>query len=222
MKNTHGDFEEKSSKYNRYWKERFEINRTRVTEIHAKILSIVSRHASKGSKIIDLGVGPGHVFKKLQENHDTYGVEISKKAFELYDFDSSQIKQADLEKEIPTFESAPNFDFIIASHIIHHFKKPLSFLKMVNGKLSEDGKILIATPNTTFFNHRFRYFFFGQYPKLSPEHINFLTCSEYKKLFKEANLRIVEITGLEHYLFLSKKFPSMFSPTLFFVVEKNK
>ncbi|GMU73914.1 MAG: hypothetical protein AMXMBFR44_1130 [Candidatus Campbellbacteria bacterium] len=218
--NTH--FSKKNKDYEAYWKDRIGRNRTYITPIHRKILELVSKIAKPGSAVLDLGVGPGHVFRELQKDYKVYGAEISTTVFDLYDFPTENIKHVDLEKEMPAFDGNPNFSVIIASHIIHHFDDPLAFLRRVKEKMDSNTRLLVATPNTVFINYRIKYLLLAQFPDLSRAHVNYLTPREYRKLFEEAGLEIETFAGIKHYplLVLSTIFPSLFSQTLFFVVKK--
>lgn len=208
--------------YDNYWTDRTDRNRVLLTPIHQRIIELATNFVKSGGFILDMGVGPGQVFRKLQENnYNVFGVEISDKAFELYDFPHENIKKGDLETAIPDFAEVKEFELLVASHILHHFDNPVEFIDRVINIMGVNTKFLIAAPNTVFINHRIRYLLFGEFPNLSRAHLNFLTPKDYSQIFAVKDLRIIKKTGINHYPLLSKIFPTLFSPTLFYIVQKK-
>lgn len=207
--------------YDEYWKNRKNKNRTYKTDIHRILVELVVKHTPQKSKILDLGVGPGHLFKELQElKFDMYGVEISEEAFGLYNFPSDQITKHDLQKGIPTITAKP-FKTIIASHIIHHMREPISFIHQARENLDTGGIFIVATQNISFILYRLKYLFFGEFPKVSFGHINFISPYEYREILKKSGFEIIDIRTTGSHTFLNKIFPFWFSGTLFFVCRKT-
>lgn len=203
--------------YNDYWQKRKEKDRTGVTEIHRIIIDIVNEYAKPNSKILDLGVGPGHVFKELQKNHQCYGVEISDEAFGLYDFPAQNIKKFDLSNGIPDFEGIKIFDVIIASNILHHFTDPLNLLRKIKSRINKESIFILVMPNVSFFIHRLKYFLKGEFPDISKSHKNFITPYEFKEILNREGFEIEKIKTMGKHKILLKLFPFLFSGALFFV-----
>ena len=207
--------------YDEYWKNRKNKNRTYKTDIHRILVELVVKHTPQKSKVLDLGVGPGHLFKELQElKFNMYGVEISEEAFGLYDFPSDQITKHDLQTGIPTITAKP-FKTIIASHIIHHMREPISFIHQARENLDTGGIFIVATQNISFILYRLKYFFFGEFPKVSFGHINFISPYEYREILKKSGFEIIDMRTTGSHTFLNKIFPFWFSGTLFFVCRKT-
>ncbi len=135
--------------YDQYWKKRKDRDRTYKTEIHRILIDTVTSVTPAKGRVLDLGVGPGHVFKELMPKFAMSGVEFSQEAFKLYDFDASNILQHDLQTGIPQLQGAP-FDTIIASHIVHHMREPLLFIEQAHDALKKDGVFILATQNISF------------------------------------------------------------------------
>ena len=201
--------------YDEYWKSRKTRNRTYKTEIHHILVDLVKKYTVHGNKVLDLGVGPGHVFKELMSEFDMYGVEFADEAFALYDFDASKIIKHDLQNGIPNLPALP-FSTIIASHIVHHMRNPISFIKQSQQNLKENGIFILATQNISFIPYRLKYFFFGEFPKVSPGHVNFISPYEYKKILTNLGFDIIEIKTTGRHTFLNYFFPFLFSLILFF------
>jgi 2-polyprenyl-3-methyl-5-hydroxy-6-metoxy-1,4-benzoquinol methylase len=198
------------------------MNRTGLSEIHKIIIGIVNKYQKQKSKILDLGVGPGHVFKELQKNHDLYGIEIADEAFSMYDFDTKNIKKFDFSNGIPEFENVKSFDVIIASNILHHLKNPLKLLLEIKEKMNNNSILIFVTPNISFFIHRIKYFFTGKFPNFSKSHVNFLSPYEWIEMLKTNGFKIIEIQTMGRHKILLKLFPLLISGSLFFVCKKSK
>ncbi len=205
--------------YNEYWESRKKRNRTYETDIHRILIELVKKYTPKEGVVLDLGVGPGHIFRELQKSFDMHGVEISDEAYTLYDFPSQNIKQYDLQKGIPKLPASP-FNTIVASHIIHHMREPISFIDQAANELSPGGIFIIATQNISFITYRLKYFFHGEFPRVSFGHVNFISPYEYKTIIKDRGFSIEEIRTTRSHTFLNKLFPFWFSGTLFFVCRK--
>ncbi|MBI4812394.1 class I SAM-dependent methyltransferase [Candidatus Falkowbacteria bacterium] len=203
--------------YNQYWKKRREKNRTGISEIHKIIISIINEYVVVGGKILDLGVGPGHVFKELQKKYQCYGMEISDEAFNLYDFPAHNIKKADFSRGISNFDGVGSFDAIIASNVVHHLAEPLKLIREIKTKMNKNSIFILVTPNVSFFLHRLKYFFKGEFPDFSFSHRNFITPREFKKIFDEEGFKIDEIKTMGRHKTLLKLSPFLFSGALFFV-----
>ncbi|MBE3040729.1 MAG: class I SAM-dependent methyltransferase, partial [Chloroflexi bacterium] len=97
---------------------------------------------TQGAKVLDCGVGSGHVFRLCSQRHQTYGVEISSEAIATYAGGTEKIKQADLNDGIPDFGF--KFDVIIVSMVLHWLTDPLKFLRQAKGMLSPGGSMLVV------------------------------------------------------------------------------
>jgi 2-polyprenyl-3-methyl-5-hydroxy-6-metoxy-1,4-benzoquinol methylase len=205
--------------YDDYWKKRKERDRTGLSEIHNIIISLVEKNAKPGATVLDLGVGPGHVFRELQKKYNCYGVEIAQEALDMYDFSKDQIAKGDFTKEIPNFGGVNTFDVIIASNIFHHLKQPIEFLRELKKRMDKNSILIFVTPNVSFVVPRIKYFFKGEFPDLSASHINFITPREYQTIFAEEGMEIAEVVGMGRHKNLIRLNPYLFSGGLFFVLR---
>jgi 2-polyprenyl-3-methyl-5-hydroxy-6-metoxy-1,4-benzoquinol methylase len=172
---------------NRYWSRRESEGRTGERRLHRFLGGLVDEMFAQGTKVLDCGVGSGHVFRLCSQKHQTYGVEISSEAIATYAGGTERIKQADLNDGIPDFGF--KFDVIIASMVLHWLTDPLKFLRQAKGMLSPGGSMLVVIPNITFYRYRIGYLF-GRFPPISRSHKNFQAPSEVEQMFREAGLRI--------------------------------
>jgi len=104
----------------------------------------------KSARILDIACGPGHLLHFLQSHgyYNAQGIDLGAEQLEIArKMGVKNIKQADFFQYIK--ENQNQFDLIVASNIIEHFKKPeaMQALCLINEALKPRGKILVITPN---------------------------------------------------------------------------
>ena len=201
--------------YDAYWVNRKSIGDTRQTRCHNFLVSLIQSLVPHGGKVLDCGVGPGHVFRALAEHYETYGVEISDEALQLYDFDTRRIVQADLNDGIPDF--GVRFDAIIVSMLIHHLENPPGFLHQVRTRLAPAGYFVPVIPNICYGPFRLRYLA-GQFPPISRAHRNFQTAREFEQMVGEADYRQLRRLSPKKTL-RARLWPTWFSQDLVYVFQ---
>ncbi|MFH1979254.1 MAG: class I SAM-dependent methyltransferase [Patescibacteria group bacterium] len=206
--------------YNEYWRARKENSKTHKTEIHKRIVEIVKKFTKLDSIILDLGVGPGHVFSELSKSYKCYGVEIAQEIINSYDFSTENIALADFSKGIPNF-SGLKFDVVIASMVVHHMDDPGKLIVDIKNNLSENGIALVVSPNIAYYPYRLKYFFFAKFPKISKAHKNFMNMKEIKILIEKSGLNIKTTETVGKLGFIRKMWPSLLSGALFFICTKK-
>ncbi len=207
------------SDYNDYWDDRIERKHYQYTDVHRKIVEVVEGVLGKEkARVLDCGVGPGHVFKELSGFYETYGLEISEKVFSLYTFDTSRIRIWDLNNGLPLFN--PPLDLIIASRIIHHLADPVGFLGHVRKNLSRNGWFIGVIPNICYYHHRLK-FLFGKFPPISGAHVNFQTGPTFEKMVVEQGFVLRQLTTPKKTI-RAKIWPTVFSQDLIYVFQKSE
>lgn len=198
-----------------YWQRRRDASDTGEKRIHRFLAALTTELLPQRGRVLDCGVGPGHTFRLCSQRHETYGVEISAKAIELYDFPTTTIKQADLTRGIPDFGVA--FDVIIASMILHWFDRPWEYLASARQRLAPSGKLIVVIPNIT--NYHFRIgFLFGKFPPISPSHKNFQTPAEFEAMVAEHGWRI-ERRATPKKTLRARWWPTLFSQDIVYVLS---
>lgn len=204
--------------YDEYWVGRQKIGNTHETRLHRYLVDLIGEIVPVGGRVLDLGVGPGHVFRALSERFETYGVEISSEAIGLYDFDTSRIAQVNLNDGIPDF--GVKFDAIIASMIIHHLDDPPKFLQQVQERLAPGGTFVPVIPNLCYGKFRIKYLM-GQFPPISLAHKNFQTATEFERIVAKAEYqpsrRLTPKTTLQ-----AKLWPTWFSQDLVYTFRPTE
>ncbi len=203
--------------YERYWEERCTAKHYQFTSVHRKIIDVAKELLGNGTaRVLDCGVGPGHVFKSLSENHETFGLEISRKVFELYDFNVENITIWDLNQGLPDYEE--KMDLVIASRIIHHLKKPYEFIEHVKSVLRKDGWFIGVIPNICYYHYRLR-FLLGEFPQISSAHVNMQTGPDFEKMITDAGFLLHKLVTPKRTL-RAKLWPTVFSQDLVYVFRK--
>jgi len=203
--------------YDTYWDQRIQQGHFQFTDVHRKIIeTAVETLGSVKARVLDCGVGPGHVFKKLSEHYEVHGIEISERALELYDFDTSRIRIWDLNGGLPSYDRP--MDLIIASRIVHHLADPVSFVKDVRRTLSDLGWFMGVIPNICYYHHRLK-FLVGKFPPISSAHVNFQTGPDFEKMVCSEGFRLHRLTTPKKTI-RAKLWPTAFSQDLIYVFQK--
>jgi SAM-dependent methyltransferase len=203
--------------YEQYWDNRCAARHYKFTSVHHKIIDIVRELlGEKTARVLDCGVGPGHVYNALSADYKTFGLEISRKAFDLYDFNTENIKLWDLNKGLPVFDE--KMDLVIASRIIHHLGKPASFIEQVRDVLLDNGWFIGVIPNICYYRHRLKYLF-GKFPPVSSAHVTLQTGPDFQQMVTNSGLLLHKLTTPKRTL-RAKLWPTVFSQDLVYVFKK--
>lgn len=106
----------------------------------------------KDKKVLDVGCGYGYGSYLLsQKAKSVVGIDLQKKRIDgaknLYkDVENLEFKILDAFKLENIFPEN-SFDVIIALEFIEHIKNPLQFLQIARNLLSDDGLLILSTPN---------------------------------------------------------------------------
>ncbi len=141
-------------------------------------------------KLLDVGCAQGLILDQaMEDGYATFGVEPSSRNAEIAAQKGHVVFNGWLE-EFVTNNSDERFDVITCLDVIEHIRDPKTFLLHAVSLMSEDGVIVISTPNYS-----------GVVAKVlgvrdpymtPPEHLTFLTTSGLKCLASECGLRIEE------------------------------
>jgi len=142
-------------------------------------------HSGKFQTVLDFGCGSGTLLKKYQiAGKSVTGFEPDPKAANLARKSGLEIFTSldDL------LEKNAYFDIIILSHVIEHLLDPEQEIKRLLPLLSENGRIIITTPNANSLGHKiFGKFWRGLEP---PRHFNIFTFQSMNDLAKRLRLEI--------------------------------
>ncbi|MFW6237253.1 MAG: class I SAM-dependent methyltransferase, partial [Desulfosudaceae bacterium] len=134
------------SDYESYWRDRVDRQHYQFMDVHRKIIEVARQLlGDQPARVLDCGVGPGHVFAALSDFYEVHGIELSREAFKLYDFNTDNITRCNLNDGLPAY--AEKMDLVIAGRIIHHLDEPEKFLDEVREVLADGGWFMPVIPN---------------------------------------------------------------------------
>jgi 2-polyprenyl-3-methyl-5-hydroxy-6-metoxy-1,4-benzoquinol methylase len=120
-------------RFNQYWMAR---------RFYARL---IMRYRRSG-KLLEVGCGLGHVLANLEDDFETYGIDVSEYGIEQArkNTPKSQLRVATAEQigELP----GP-FDVIAAFHVVEHLEDPLAVLQECARMTTPGGLLVYATPN---------------------------------------------------------------------------
>lgn len=101
-------------------------------------------------RLLDVGCGPGFLLSALNASIEKQGVELNKECVDFINANSPEIKVAnDLLENVKYPDKY--FDVVVLYHVIEHIEDPKNMLNEARRILSDDGIIIIGTPNMDSF-----------------------------------------------------------------------
>lgn len=172
-----------------------EIGKTEKNRGYTNILNFAKRHLKKAPsmiKVLDYGAGFGDSLLLAKEmGFDAYAYEYSSERIQF--LEERGIKTIDDKNEIL-------FDLIICNQVLEHLTFPNKILKVINGKLINNGLVYIAVPHCPYLKMKLKKTnkimdaeeldkFLINASVNAFQHINFFTNSSLKLLFKMNGLK---------------------------------
>ena len=107
---------------------------------------LARRYGRGGARLLEIGVGMGHLVGQLENTFETYGMDINHWAVKQ---SKSVVQKTQLEtasaQELPFSDNS--FNVVIIKHIVEHLPDPQKAIREI-GRVTEPGGVLIlATPN---------------------------------------------------------------------------
>lgn len=133
-------------------------------------------------KILDLGSGSGDLWKDKPERWKVVAVDRFVETKNVNIFYNEDI--FDFLNGIDEL-----YDVIICSEVIEHVENPHLLLRLIKKRLKIDGKMILTTPNNSFYVSRISYLLFGR-----PHH--FFS----KSSIKMGHITIIPLFHLEYML----------------------
>jgi 2-polyprenyl-3-methyl-5-hydroxy-6-metoxy-1,4-benzoquinol methylase len=213
--------------YDAYWKVKRQGNMGSLGSWQIKRIDLTCAIAQElGVKSInDIGAGAGEMLKVIKE-------KLKLERAIAYDSSEYALKYArdfGLEAKLLDINKSENLKFIepadltLMFEILEHVAGPEELLQEAYNKSAKG--VLFSFPNTGFFIHRFRLFFFGRFPlqwsKHPGEHLRFWTLRDLKwwlKALGYSNYKIYYYMGLP---LLKNIWPSMFAAGFFVEITKS-
>lgn len=131
---------------------------------------------------------PNLLFRRLVEiNPNTLGVDIDAAGVEVLKGMGYQAVCANVE----TMDLGRRFDAIIAGELIEHLENPGLFLRNMHRHLSEQGVLIISTPNPFYQNQVWKIWRYGR-PAVHEDHTNWQDPITLKQLFHRTGFEMFD------------------------------
>ena len=145
--------------------------------------SVMYLNSNPGGKLLDVGCGNGWFLIKMRElEWSVSGVDFDSKAVEF-------CKSQNLNVGLGTLQSQnyPDdyFDIITINHVIEHVYDPFELLKECHRILKKNGTLIIETPNTNSWLHKYIYKE-NWFPLEPPRHIMIFNPQNLDRLVRKA------------------------------------
>lgn len=210
--------------YDAYWKERRTDSMGGLGAWQKKRAILASEIISLegGRTVNDIGAGSGEVLAYIRDHtplNRAIAYDSSQYALEFAKRAGLEVKLLDATHVSNDLEPA---DFTVLFEVLEHLPFPEGLLHAAFNS-SKKG-VLFSFPNTGFFIHRFRLFFFGKFPlqwvKHPSEHLRFWT---KKDLVWWLNAQGYASYTVHYYVgipFLKSIWPNLFAAAFFVHVRK--
>ena len=107
---------------------------------------LARRYGKHGARLLEIGVGMGHLVGQLEDTFETYGMDINHWAVKQ---SRNVIKATRLQtasaQELPFRDHS--FNVVIIKHIVEHLTEPQMAIQEIGRVTEPGGTLILATPN---------------------------------------------------------------------------
>jgi 2-polyprenyl-3-methyl-5-hydroxy-6-metoxy-1,4-benzoquinol methylase len=148
--------------------------------------------------VLDVGCASGYLAKELaRRGCSVVGIEIDSEAAEKAAEVCKDMIVGDIEGISELHYPSQYFDVIICADILEHLKRPDLTLKKLRLYLRPKGLMIASIPNIAYWRIRLRLllgkFEYEETGILDKTHLRFLTLDSVRKLFTQAEFRLIGI-----------------------------
>lgn len=153
-----------------------------------------------GSKVLDIGAGPGGLASKLLEKNCSVTV-VDQHATQIEPELSERLKVLVQDLNTPSDLDVANHEVLLLLDIIEHLQDPERFIAELRKHFNYDQKtVIVTTPNIAFFVQRVMLvlgqFTYGKAGILDRTHTRLFTFQTLERLLSDEGFRIDEIRGV--------------------------
>ena len=107
---------------------------------------LARRYGKRGTRLLEIGSGLGHLVGQLEDTFETYGMDINYWAVKQ---SKSVVKTSALQnasaQELPYKDGS--FNVVIIKHIVEHLPDPEKAINEIGRVTEKGGTLILATPN---------------------------------------------------------------------------
>jgi 2-polyprenyl-3-methyl-5-hydroxy-6-metoxy-1,4-benzoquinol methylase len=169
--------------------------------VHEASEQILLRNGVKNGPVLDLAAGSGAFLARLRNAGftDLNAVEIDRSRFQLPGIEPvPENLNNNFAQAVDSALAGKRFGLISAIEIIEHLDSPRHFLRELRGLLSDDGILLLTTPNVANLTGRIRFFLSGElryFRKADYDyqrHISAITDIQMQLMLREIGFKILD------------------------------
>ena len=107
---------------------------------------LARRYGRRGTRLLEIGSGMGHLVGQLEDTFETYGMDINHWAVKQ---SKSVVQKTQLQtasaQELPYQDAS--FNVVIIKHIVEHLPNPEKAIREIGRITEPGGTLILATPN---------------------------------------------------------------------------
>jgi len=206
-----------------YWEKR--IKEGRDIDISYPMMIEISEQIIKDkSRVLDIGCGNGAFLAALKRNKSILELGIDSSSTAIAMTKNNGVKAKIFDLLIGNLEELGEFDYVTCFEVLEHIQNAEFFMKKLISTFN-NAQFIFSIPNTGFIYHRMR-LLLGRFPKqwvIHPaEHVRFWTKKDFKLVLEDLGFEVIKIYAASTPIFLSTKYPGLFSESLIFHLKKFK
>lgn len=217
------------------------INKVYQNDGNNSVLNLIPQNAVD---ILDIGCGAGDIARIIKtKDNNVIGLTLSEAEKVIAEKYCDKVILADIEKY--NLESIDRyFDVIIMSHVCEHLVNPKQVLNSLMKILKDEGEIIIAVPNMSFYKNRIKIlkgdWTMDEYGPFDKTHLHFYDYNSIIAIFDHEHYKIIQKIATDFAFplwpirlvfknickkidfYFGKKFPNLFGQQVILVLKKNK
>ena len=189
---------------------------------------IIKQQIERGSRVIDLGCGDGHLLATLRDEHDcsVMGIELDRDRFASVIGLGVPVIRADLDEGLSDVPDE-SFDCAVLKQTLQQLRRPA---EMLNEMMRIARRALVLVPNFGHWRVRMAVLRKGRAPVVdrlerrwyNSPNIHFMSMRDFHDLVRRMNLRIVQERPIINGRAVDRALlPNLRADSAFYVLERG-
>jgi len=151
---------------------------------------LARRYGKRGSRLLEVGSGMGHLIGQLEDTFQTYGIDLNQWAVHKSKAvaQGTHLQTASAQ-EMPF--SDHSFNVVIIKHIVEHLPDPQKAIREIGRVTEAGGTLILATPNLDSLLKPWKGKAWIGYQ--DPTHISLKRPAEWLSLIKDAGFELIRV-----------------------------